>query len=162
MFTSNVILAGSDTLSEDVPVAYTTLGKYDLLMEEERRAVTQATVDALPPNTVAHRLGDCVFAYHGIDFKKLKGNQPLDLWVVILWPDPDLNQPPSANEQIWVGRANGGAFMLPVNAFDAMLAVQNAERAKLGLSPLPHPSKVTHTQPAVAGHGEPADEQISP
>lgn len=150
---SNLIIADSDTSMKDVPVADTTLDRYGRLTDEERRAATRAAVDALPPDTVAHRLGDFVFTYHGIDFNNLKGRQPPEpeLWIVVLWPDPDVNQPPSSTAQVIVGRADGATTMLPVNSFDIFLQLQNDERAKLGLPPLPHPSKVTHTQPALAG-----------
>ena len=42
---------------------------------------------SLPPDTIAYRMGDLVFTYHGIDLMQPDPR----LWVVIMVPDQGIN-----------------------------------------------------------------------
>ncbi len=128
-----------------VPVAGTTLDRIEFLPSKDRASVNEAAVAALPPNAVAHRLGDFVFTYHGID---MRSADP-DLWTVIYWPDPFCNgfiEP----QTVVVGLPGGGSRPI-LGDFAAELAAQNQLRALAGLPPLPDPATVSHGRPAKAG-----------
>ncbi len=134
------------TALNKVPVADTNLAVFDKLSKPQQDSIVRAAIAALPVGTIAHRLGDCVFTYHGIDPKSADPG----LWVVIVSPDPAQNPSPAATSFLVVGRADGTAVSLPINRFAKALAEQNDLRAQHGLAPLPDPSKVTHAKPAVA------------
>jgi hypothetical protein len=106
----------------------------------------QAAADAMPANVVAHRLGDYVFTYHGIDSTAADPQ----LWIVIKSNDPAQNPFNDPNERIAVGLTDGTTTRHSAPRFAAALADQNALRASLGLPPLPIPSQVLHDAPAVA------------
>ncbi len=166
---SSLLSLESATLLEQVPIGEITLAQLEYLSAEEQAAIVKAASDALPPNVIAHRLGDFVFTYHGIDLENADPN----LWIAILAPDPEkqgrastggstgdafpvlagqiqrpvarANLPPVTNVTTFSGRA-------------AALANQNALRAQHGLPPLPNVWALRHGQPAVAppGHTLPA------
>ena len=143
----------SDTMTtvRDIPVANATLDQFYAITSSRQTDLIEAAIEALPDDTIAHRLGDFVCTYHGID---LNAADP-GLWLVILSPDPDSGGyatfGPPGSGLIVVGRADGTAKPIPQRRFAADLAKQNVLRAAEGLPALPDPAKVTHDAPAVAG-----------
>jgi len=146
------VVFGSGTTPANVPVADTTLAQFKSLPKSKRREVIQAAVDAMPTDTIAHRLGDSVFVHHGINLDK----PDKKLWLVILSPDPDSGVTVPHNN-VYVGLAgHDDRFLtIPKSALAGRLEEQNALRAKYGLAPLPDPSTVTHAKPAVGGRPAP-------
>ncbi len=143
---SEVIHPSSLTSIFDVPVADGDLSDFQAMPPAEQLAIAQAAADALPDDVTAHRLGDLVLTYHGMDFRSDQR-----LWVAIISPDPDAN--PGAegiDGNIWVLDASGATEPIPVEDFDQALAEQNERRAKSKLAPLPHPYDIRHAEPAVA------------
>jgi len=142
---------GATLILEDVPVGSLTLADFQniagrSLSESQQAAIDEANA-ALPADVIAHRLGDFVFAYHGVD----QTTASQELWVVIAapLPDPALTASPSA--MIVVGKVGSGTEAIPMSNFAASLQAQNALRARFNLPPLPMPETITHEQPAVAG-----------
>jgi hypothetical protein len=141
-----------------INIGGTTLDKIDYMPPNRQAAMIQSVANVMPVNVVAHRCGDFVFTYHGIDLNNCDPN----LWIVIFSPDPDTNppgtvivspgagaNPPGAVQQrVHVGLASGATRGL-ASAFAAELAQQNQLRASYNLSPLPDPATVTHDAPAV-------------
>lgn len=110
------------------------------LMPEGRDAAAKAIVDSMPPDVIAHRVGDVVFTYHGMD---VKTGDP-GLWIAVMLP--------------WRPQAKLGAVHLDgtftdltAAAFDAALREQNDLRGAAGLSPLPDVRQVLSDTPATAG-----------
>ncbi|MCH8969801.1 MAG: hypothetical protein IIA66_11875 [Planctomycetes bacterium] len=172
----DMVATQSDTFEEDVPVADTNLDKFTKLPSEDISKAVQAAIDALPAGTTAHRLGDFVFTYHGINL----ANADPGLWLVIESPDPDVNpagatgtvttsrgpgmttiSTTSSGGMVVVGLADGSVTALFSRAFSAQLSTQNALRATYNLPPLPDPATVTHTKPAVAGN-QPQSGEMNP
>lgn len=137
----------TDSGAETVSIAGFTLTDYKHANTAERARMLEAVEAALPENTVAHRLGDWVFCYHGIDLEE----PPAHLWLVILSPDPDSNNLTSVSGWYAVGQTEGDLLYIPATLFAATLDTQNTVRAQHGLRPLPDPRKVTHARPATAG-----------
>ncbi len=145
------VVEGSLLALEDVPVGPLTLADFDeatgsALDESQRSAIAQAAA-ALPPDVIAHRLGDFVFTCHGID----PTIAPADLWVVLAAPLTDPLAPTDPTAQIIVGKVGSGVEAIPAGEFSAALQKQNDLRARFNLAPLPLPESITHDQPAVAG-----------
>lgn len=128
-----------------VPVASVDLDQFDNAAQQQKQAYLQQALANQPPNVVAHRLGDFVFTYHGID---LKNNPDPGLWVMIFSPDPDQNQPPDPTDYCKVIRADTTDDSFQFSQLSLELAQQNTLRQALGLPPLPDPQTVTHAQPA--------------
>ena len=105
----------------------------------------KAAADAMPQNVVAHRLGDFVFTYHGVD----SSTGDPSLWIVISSADPVANPNPPLGENIAVGCLDGSVKTFLPHLFASALADQNALRRSVGLPPLPDPRTVTHDAPAV-------------
>lgn len=144
-----LIDAPTATAETDVPIGTMTLDRFEFASDAEQHAAFTAAADALPPNVVAHRLGDYVFTYHGIDISDAMTNFPA-LWLVILSPDPDVNGAAPA-DPVEVGFVDGTTFTFPASDLNNQLALQNQLRqTAYGLPPLPDPATVTHDQP-VAG-----------
>ncbi len=152
--------ATTGTTEADIPVGQTTLDQFNLMHPVERVAVAGQIADAMPADVVAHRFGDYVFVYHGIDFIR---NDP-NLWSVIAWPDPDVNAAPTTAVttpnpgiitamagMVTVGTIDGSINTFPLSQLNNELRAQNQLRANVNLPPLPHPSTVKHGQPAAAG-----------
>ncbi len=146
-------LAAGDLLSRDsqssmagTPTADTTLERFQLLPPNRQQLVAQAAAAALPADTVAHRLGDFVFTYHGVDLSAPDAK----LWLVVFLPDPEQNLPLRPLDPIFVGLGDGTVEALLLAELPEKLTRQNAYRAALGLPPLPDPRSVTHSRPARA------------
>ena len=170
-----LVATGSDTFEEDVPVADTNLNKFTKLPSEDESKAVQAAIDALPAGTIAHRLGDFVFTYHGIDL----ANADPGLWLVVMSPDPDVNpagssgtvitfsgpgmtatSTTSSGGMVVAGLVDGTSLPVPLGGFAQTLQMQNMLRAKYNLPPLPDPATVTHAKPAVAGNQPQSGETI--
>ncbi|MBN1490610.1 MAG: YIP1 family protein [Phycisphaerae bacterium] len=142
---TDFLLLHTATTAADVPVARTTLEDFELLRPTGQRAAAETATKTLPDGTIAHRLGDFVFTYHGIDLSAPDSR----LWLVIASPDPDVNAGVVSAGDIVVGCADGSLVTIPQNDFATKRVEQNAVRAEHGLSPLPDPATVTHAKPAV-------------
>jgi len=149
---SNALLPGNfvgapNTKSslQTVPVGDQTLADFDALDADGKRDALAPVIQALPKDVKAHRVGDLVFVYHGMNFAFIDE----DLWTVIEWPDPDVNADPTIGTMLEIGFMDGSVRSIPVEDFDEHLEEQNMWRDLVDLPPLPHPSDVTHDQPAV-------------
>lgn len=151
---SDFVLAGGGSSAAAVAVEGTALDMFGLLPRGAQEEVAGVAAAKLPEDVVAHRLGDYVFTYHGLD---PAGGEP-GLWLVVVWPDPAqarwVGPVPAAGGSVWVGRADGTVQAIDGQAFDAALRAQNRLRSGRGLASLPHPSEVTHDRPARAGDGD--------
>jgi hypothetical protein len=113
---------------------------YILVSEDDERAQAQ-------PGTVAHRFGDSVFCYHGINLQDLDRSH--GLWILVSSPDPDAN-PTLPSKSAFVAFAGGRVERIKADRFADALAEQNALRVERGFAPLPDPSTITRDKPAVA------------
>lgn len=144
----SAFLTADTTLTlADVPVGSLTLADFSdtigaNLTDAQKQALAEAAA-SLPADVIAHRLGDMVFTYHGIN----PNTAAQDLWVVIAAPLPAnaLGSPATV-----VGKVGSATESFTPDEFPAALTRQNALRARYGLAPLPPPETVTHDQPAVA------------
>lgn len=112
---------------------------------QQIQGVAAQAAATLPPNTIAHRLGDFVYTYHGISPSEPDGS----LWVVIFYPDPNGNATPRIGEKLNMGLVDGSMITVDAGDLTAELSTQNASRATAGLPPLPDPSTITTSQPAL-------------
>jgi hypothetical protein len=144
------VLIASDTTVRDVYVGGVSLARFADLAVDRQAAAVQRAINALRDGVVAHRLGDFVFTYHGVDFA---GADP-GLWLLICWPDPEANPGNTSWNIAYVGLVDGTVQGIARGAFAASLAQQNNIRAQAGLPPLPDPRTVTHGQPATAPRAE--------
>jgi len=135
------------TAMAEVPVGGTTLDRFQRSGPRRQGELARAAAGSLPRDVVAHRLGDFVFTYHGIDFSSCDGR----LWVVIQWPDPEANAGGAAAGEFVVGTADGQVRRIGKQALARELAAQNALRSAQGLPPLPDPATVTHGKPGRGG-----------
>ena len=116
------------------------------MKDQEKQSASLAVAESMPAGVIAHRLGDFVFTYHGIDLNQADPG----LWVVILSFDPDVQSSGSSQIIITVGLADRSTMDLPATTFLTVdLPQQNALRASFGLPPLPDPSTVTYGSPAI-------------
>jgi hypothetical protein len=115
------------------------LDQWAALAPEKQQEIAAAIDEALGPDWIAHRVGDVVFTYNGIDLVS-----PADpgLWVLLLWPDPDSGATLRAGEPIVASRADGKIQEIDLADFAGALQAQNALRAQHGLAPLPPPKNV--------------------
>lgn len=125
-----------------------TLAQWQVLPLPARRSAIRDAEGALPASVIAHRIGDFVFTYHGIDLSNADSN----LWIVILSPDPVVNVADA--KPFAVGFASGVTRSISGD-FDRALRDQNELRARFGLRPLPDPQRVTHENPATAASTAP-------
>ena len=143
----------TDTYTEDIPVDGATLDDFEMLTSTERRAAVANMLDALPENMVAHRFGDYVFTYPGADL-----STPHNLlWIVVMLPDPDVNEPLIPWQTIEVGLADQSVQTFQVRDLAMKTRRQNVYREAIGLPPLPDLTSVTHDTPAVAKQIESED-----
>lgn len=136
----------------------TNLADYFDLDIGEQQIIVDTVLSQMPANVIAHRLGDFVFTYHGMDFDEVDPG----LWVVICSLDPDQNSSASivSNLQsqspspvlsiVYVATVDCTLLQIPVEEFDESLSAQNVLRAGYGLAPLPDPATIFHSQPALA------------
>jgi hypothetical protein len=137
---TDFVLTNTYTQLEHVRIGRSTLADYEDASAEERKSMVSAWRDGVPSDVIAHRLGDFVFLYDGIDLRTADPN----LWVVIALPDPAVNPTSRASESTFVGRAGGDVIEIPGTTWTEHFASQNDLRARLGLPPLPDPATVLH------------------
>ncbi len=146
---SDLIATGSATVPNRILVGRsTTLERLPALeTEQQQRAVDEAIAE-LPEGTVAHRLGDFVFTYHGMVFE---AGPKESLPIVVLALAPEYNRPPTSKAGIMIGHLRS-LFVLP-STYDPTrrrgLEWENKSRQRAGLPPLPDPFRVRHLRPAV-------------
>ncbi len=145
------VTPATNTLTEDVSFAGSTLARFSLQSTASQTVTAAQAAADLPERTIAHRVGDFVFTYHGIDPETADPR----LWLVVVSPDPDTNDTPIAGSPHRVGTLSGSVTEVKPAAMPTTLASQNRLRQSEGLPPLPDPTTVTHDAPAVAPKPEP-------
>jgi len=135
----------SFTQTINIPVGTRTIEDFAAAGPEEQAALLEEAIAALPDGVIAHRLGDVVFTYHGID--DLDEPDP-GLWIMVASPDPRLQQWGRMGLQATVVHLDGTTESLDARAFANALDLQNVLREEAGLAPLPHPDAVSHEAPA--------------
>lgn len=122
-------LADGDPAAMDSPLGLYTLREFGHLSTEAKEATAIMVISEMPEDVIAHRIGLCVFVYHGL---------PPDprLWLVI--------RTPSTRDVSYGIYTAGGEREAAENRveFDDLLEKQNELRATLGLRPLPDPDTV--------------------
>ncbi len=144
---SNFCHPNTQTTPADIPVGDGTFQDFINSSRSSQLGAIKDAIDAMPSNVVAHRFGDFVFTYHGAALNSWDTR----LWVVVMLPDPDVNDPPSVNDPIYVGTADYNVTQTTFGQLPTQIRWQNQHRATLGLPPLPDLTTVTHDKPAVAG-----------
>lgn len=146
LWPDHLVLPSTLTTLPDIPAGSGDLSDFTSLPPGERRAIAREAADALPADTIAHRLGDVVFTYHGFNTR----TDP-DLWIAVISPDPDTNPGVSdVDGLLWALLADGHVEEILATDFARALDDQNALRATHLLAPLPHPDDVRHASPALA------------
>jgi hypothetical protein len=133
----------SATALSSIPVADTSLMGFAAASPPRQEEIIRSVVEALPDGIVAHRLGDFIFTYHGLD---LAAADP-KLWLLILRPDSKGRAAPASGDRLWVGFVDGGVNGIGAERFAAALVKQNALRATFDLPPIPDPATVTRESP---------------
>lgn len=128
----------SDTmnLTPEWPIsAVAVLGKDQLAQLADQLAAT------LPPNVVAHRVGDMVFTYHGID---PQAPDQGDLWLAV--------EVPSAGQDGSLMVLTADGIISPVLAVSLPAAIMNQNQLRIlhNLPPIPDPRTITQDQPATS------------
>jgi len=142
---------GHDEANVPLPNATVTLDGFQYLPANRMRMTAQAIGQAQPSGIIAHRLGDVVFTYHGMN---LSTADP-QLWVAVIDPDPD--QATTARGIVPTAvRVDGTTMVWSVGSDMFALQQQNTLRAKYGLPPLPDLSTITNSTPAVSGSTGPS------
>ncbi|MCC6320238.1 MAG: YIP1 family protein [Phycisphaerales bacterium] len=141
---SGLSYADSPYLALSIVIGGQSVGSLPNLPAAQRKASVSAIAASLPNNVIAHRLGDYVFTYSGIDLVKAPGS----VWTVIYWPDPD-DSPLLAGRTFHAACLDGTVESFTTEeSFEAGLKRQNERRRDAGLPVLPHPREVTHSKPA--------------
>jgi hypothetical protein len=136
---------GTPTGLDDVPVdGAIDLAEFAALTSDNRSETVEELTGRLPAGLVAHRFGDFVFTYHGIDLADAPGS----LWLVVMTPDPDAGGGVPTQVPIIVGMADGSTRAITRNRLRETFARQNQLRINEGLPPLPDPTTITHDAPA--------------
>lgn len=137
-------------------VGNTSLAGFQLLPSGDEKSLVETLARQLPPDVTAHRLGDYIFTYHGIDPGIDSG-----LWLIIHWPPSGRASPPTQN--ISVATADRTVHTIPAASFLTELAAQNQLRAAHNLPPLPDPGDITTDKPATSqSPSPPAPDSPSP
>jgi hypothetical protein len=150
------VIIGSGLDETLVPAGDESLMELQLLPTNRKAQATQALADALPEDVIAHRFGDFVFTYHGIDFNSMNSQ----LWTVVGSPDPALN-PNSFVMPVIIGKVDGSVQIYNQGTFVSELAAQNAIRKSAGLPPLSDPRLVTHESPMTAAGAATLDSDVA-
>lgn len=139
------VLPDSATTTADAFIGTVSLDAFEGLNETQMRQVVDAAVLALPQDVTAHRVGDYVFTYHGVDSVNALGR----LWIVVCSADPDTNAGASS-QGVTVVMKSGRVKSIDPADWAVELAKQNGMRAAAGLAPLPDPWTITHANPSRA------------
>jgi type IV secretory pathway TrbD component/predicted RNA-binding Zn-ribbon protein involved in translation (DUF1610 family) len=138
----------TDTYEANVPVGDITLPEFAKLTREEQTRRLDDLVAGWPDNVVAHRVGDYVYTYHGMELTE--GVPDPALVVVLETLDPDANRGNPTSFDVTVVQADGSTQVILAANFTTWLTEQNAVRQKSGLPALPDVRQVRHGSPAVA------------
>jgi hypothetical protein len=156
---SDFALTTNPMASSNIPVGKTTLGAIELLSPAARAAAIKNVVDSQPAGVIAHRVGDYVFSYHGIN----PTNPDPGLWMFVAEatpPTPPAPPPsPSGAPTIQTGVAGTPVFIIGLPggqvetvsqaALAGALAQQNQLRSTFGLPALPDPTTITSSSPVL-------------
>ncbi|MEQ8770266.1 MAG: YIP1 family protein [Phycisphaerales bacterium] len=138
------IAADTPTLLDEIPLTNgETLDDYAEYADGDVADVA-GLFDPLPEDVVAHRVGDFVFTWHGID----ASDPPPGLWVIV---EHNLRDVGSGSDFAYAMQADGAIVDIPPGSMQNFLPAQNALRALHNLRPLPDPTAVTQQEPATAG-----------
>ena len=145
----------SFTDASDIKFGSQALFDLYALSEEEYKARIADIAAMMPPDIVAHRIGDFVFTYHGM----APNRSDNALWVVVAAPPATLQEIPDTYaigivREITVVMADGSSVSHPVELFGAALEDQNRIREANSLPPLPDPRHITLEEPIVRENGE--------
>ncbi len=132
------VAGDTDTFPEDVAVADKTLDQLFTMSPAALQGVIDTVEQNMDPNAPAHRVGDFVFTYRGIDPEA----EAPGLWLVVFYPDPAANWQPAPADTIAAGTLGNGVIEFSFSNLPAELADQNRLRADHGLPPLPDPGTV--------------------
>lgn len=142
---SFVHVMSNTTTESDVFIDTIPLSAWDSLTPEGWQAALAAAAGTIGPDVVAHRFGDMVFTYHGID----PADPSPGLWLVVEAWDPRVRGQPYQGS-VAVLRADGTSTVFPREMLGGLLLGQNQLRASFGLAPLPDPFTVRQDRPARA------------
>jgi hypothetical protein len=137
---ANVFSVSSNSMTANAGSVDPTLAGLMTLSSRRQAQAVRAAVAGMPAGVIAHRLGDYVYTYHGINPATATGK----LWLVVQSPHPGLNPPPQPTDLVTVGLADGTTIQFPYSTRATQLAAQNALRAQSGLAPLPDPTTLTN------------------
>ncbi|MHC4081197.1 MAG: hypothetical protein ACYS15_13335 [Planctomycetota bacterium] len=144
----DLILPSSRTDPAQVPVGHVKLSELGGLPPEERQRAVQAAGLALSEDVVAHRLGDYIFVYHGVEAAGLAKPWLYDsLWHVVGVSDPAFNHRRIASVHDVAPRSR------KTSPWVHWEPNQNATRAEAGLPLLPNLAAVTYRAPATRDVG---------
>lgn len=117
-----------------------------------RRVIADAAAAALPPDVLAHRVGDYIFTYHGINPSRSGSVGGTDqLWIVVFVPDPSAANNPTLTGAVVVGLVDGSVQGIGLTDWPMAVQRQNALRASFGLALLPEDmSTITPSTPLTA------------
>lgn len=146
---------GTPTDARNVQIdSTTTLRKFATLSTSGQAAILDRIIRAMPRDVVAHRIGDYVLTYHGIEAVE----NPAGLWVVIR----HVPTTPRSSYAVYVATADGQIQSYSQREFLSRLQQQNALRARRNLPPLPHPDLLTLDEPVFPGRGDGENTAPSP
>ncbi len=124
------------------------------MTEDDRAALSLKLAAALPPATVAYRVGDVVFCHGQLDRTTVPG----DLWIVVgaLDPSPARGPVMVTPYEYVVGQADGSVRAYTSTVFRAALQSQNTRRRVQGLPELPDVTRLMSDTPyAPSSPGDP-------
>jgi hypothetical protein len=148
MDTGDTSNGGFWTRMNAVKIGSVNLSDFASLPASRQKIEARAAAAALPPNTIAYRVGDTVLTHPGIDPHSIPpGSRAEDLWLMIAWPE---NLVSGTNQNVAIGLASGRTATYLAETVPAELTKQNELRAEFGLPPLPDLAAVTHAAPAQA------------
>jgi hypothetical protein len=133
------------TTPKDIPVGDGTLSDFLKASQSSQFKLSAKLIDQLPPNTVAHRMGDFVFT-----IPSTTGPVDPNAWVVVMLPDPDVNGTPQPGDPVYIGQGDGTVTATTFGQLPGLLNQQNQYRAANGMPTLPDLATVTHAQPGAS------------
>jgi len=137
-------------------------GAYDLGAVESMTASAQSQAinqlaTNLPADVIAHRVGDCIFTYHGVQPPSTAPTGVYTparsgVWILVVESRSQQSMYSSGSGALYTAYAeNGNSQSFDASRMQTELAAQNQIRAGLGLDPLPDLTTITHAQPAASG-----------
>lgn len=154
---SFIHMQSSTKAESDVFIGRVPLAAWGSLTPEGQESALAEAAATIGPDVVAHRFGDMVFTYHGID----SSDPPPGLWLVVEAWDPRITGQPYQGS-VTMLQGDGASVICPRPALGAALESQNELRATFGLAPLPDPFSVRQGRPARSVLPEPAPIETGP